>query len=1253
MAAADYYDDVQKVYVAYYGRPADREGLLFWSAKLDAANGSLSEIINAFGTSAEATSLFGGLTVEQMVSAIYTQLFNRLPDPEGLDFYSQGIMHGDFTLASVMLDVLNGAKGGDVAIIEAKLAAADAFTGTFFDGVSDTEEVLAYQGDSNAVLAREWLADVTDAASATAAEATIGDTLTAMSGADGDTFTLTASVDNVVGTNNNDTIVGVFGAATGDTYGIADSIDGGDGDDTLALTVNTPGNASPTAVSVTNVEAITIRDLIGAEFDATLVEDTPSITFTNTLAGQESSVTGVALASVIGLSGKGDLTVDYASTSGSADAAAISLQGAGTSATVRSSVDVADGDTIESLSIATSGTNYVDLVAGSKAATVTITGNGTNDISVANLGDVAAVSTIDASASTGTNTIKVGSGLNTTDTVKGGTGADTLVATFGQATLVKPTISGVETLKADFDAAAVVDLSNATGLTTITLDGAAADMTLTKAAASVETLNVTSSAAAQDLSFGYASATPGDLTVNIGTTATTAADIDLAAATFTNTASFVLNTVGTKVYDFDGIDLNGDQSAVSITANADLTTAGIDVTNGDVGSFDVTVGADTSYSGGLYLSKGDLGDVTYTVAAGADGQIYLETDEGSIGNVTITGEGMAAMGIGVSGGGSLGDITIDLTGEGASGSYFGAIVSGGTIGDISISVADYANIDFDISGNAYQFGDTDENGTDGNIGNVMITVGDNSYVSGNINTSGGDIGNVSVTVDGVNASGNLDVHAIFLSGDMDDDTAADDYVRGGNIGDISVSITGENANFTMEAGASGGNVGNVTFEVTGDGASGWLGVQATAYGSGSPGGNIGDVMFTVGNNADAELGLNFDLTIGSIDIAVGDGSYAGLYVSGGSSGDAVLSDVNATLGDDSSSWFQVGGLGGDVGNFTVTAGVDGGVGIGLYSVSGDIGNVSITAGNGASGNVYFSGNAGDVGDVTITLGDNASAGFHSVSSSGGAFGDIMITVGDDSYAQVYFSGASGSVGNTTITAGANSNVDFGFSGAGNGGLGDITIIGGDAASDADVYVSDDYGVAMVGTVDLSDWAGTYTINLDAVVLGTTILVGGAGGTVTGTEGADNIFGGAGDDTFVFDTTPTTVDTVFDFKGGTGNDVLDVAHIGNFTAYTADTADTLANGDILLLTDIAGNEDITTAAGLLAALNAGGEYASVDAAGTGDAQTIITAASAGSTTYYIFEAVDANDANADFDTITLVGVVNASTAFSALVAGNVA
>ncbi|MBG9389788.1 beta strand repeat-containing protein [Caenimonas aquaedulcis] len=1194
-----------------------------------------------------------------------------------IDKFNAGVAKGEIMYEGLL--ALEGIGSGAAsqyvaakAILENKTAVSEYYSVT---KAVDQTDLNTLQLVLNGVTA--------DPASVTAAKTGIDNGTLGTSGIE---VTLTPSQDSVVGTTSSDTINGLFGDATAsnNTFTAGDSVDGAAGTDRLNLVAL--GTTASQAVTVKNVESINIQDTVGATFNALLVENTPGIAFNSTLAGQTSTVTNAALASVMGLSGKGNLTVDYSVTSGAADTANVVLNTVGTSTTARSTVNVADGNTVEKVVIAAEGTNFVTLVGGTADANVTVTGAGTNNFDLSAVGAVAAVATIDASASTGTNTFVLGTTLNTGDVVKGGTGADTVSTNFTLATLTKPTMTGVETLTSDFDAAAIVDLSGTTGLTTINLAGSSADQTLTKATSSVATINVTSEADADNvLHFGYGATTMGSLALKLGSTAATAAAITLADVNLDNTTALALSTVGTKAIDINGtIDLNGDQSAVSVTAGANLEYGGIRVDGGDVGSYTKTIASNVVSSGGIWTVGGDIGPVTVTVGANAEsyswiaasgagdigdvsitvtgdssiadqyldaagnignitysvtgddfsGFIAAEASGGSVGNVNITMTGDDSHGhawisagtfsgaadvstignisVSVAGdnstfsgqfnvsGGDVGNVTFAYVGDGGSGSiavqagyryggdgddylgggsignvsfsmdgdssgYLALAASGGTIGDITISATNGADVDVHVSAGSLSYSGGLENA--GSIGNISISVGDDSNVSGSFNASGGDIGNVTVMVTGDNASGTIQIEASSSSGAGSNG----DYTHGGNVGNIVLDINGQST-MSLDVFASGGNIGTVSVSVEGNGASAGLSLHSFATDTGSTGGNIGAVSVTLGDSTSIVVSGGFEGTLESLTVVGGDSVSAGFFFSGGSGG--MVGDVSIAVGDSSSVAYAVSGFGGDTSN------------------------------------------------VTITTGNNA---------------DV----------EVLLENFTGTAGATSITTGTNSDVVF--SGGNISSIGGLTLAGGDSASTASIHVTGT--VNDFGGVAGSTWKGAMTVDLSAVVVGTTVQVGAGGSNVTGTQGSDNIFMGAGVDTYHFAAPGGAADVLFAFKAGAGADVIDVAHVTNFTAntYTTNTADTILNDEAAKLTDIAGGQDLTTAAGVKAALNAGGEYALIDVAAN-SSSTFITAASATSQQFFVWEVVE-NTADTEVDTVTLVGVVNTSTAFSALVAAN--
>ena len=175
-----YRDQVQIMYVAYYGRPGDAGGLDFWAGKLEEVNGSLMEIINEFGTSMEFQDRFGDLDDEELVDNIFLQLFGRDADSGGLNFYVNALREGRFTLASLALNVADGTnekpEGRDNTVKTNKLRAANAFSEAYVEAGADYGE---FQIDD----AKLWLGEVDSTeASVTAALDRLPDLLEMFSG---------------------------------------------------------------------------------------------------------------------------------------------------------------------------------------------------------------------------------------------------------------------------------------------------------------------------------------------------------------------------------------------------------------------------------------------------------------------------------------------------------------------------------------------------------------------------------------------------------------------------------------------------------------------------------------------------------------------------------------------------------------------------------------------------------------------------------------------------------------------------------------------------------------------------------------------------------------------------------------------------------------------------------------------------------------------------------------------------------------
>ncbi len=165
-AASSYFDTVQRIYIGYYQRPADPEGLLYWANRLNASNGNLNEIIDAFANSTESQGLYGSInsgTIAAVVNNIYLALFNRNSDEGGRTYYVNSFNAGQFpdgrrcTAGTIVLDILYGAINEDLLSINNKQSAANLFTKTIDPELDGLNFQVTYAGDGDVIAGRNFL----------------------------------------------------------------------------------------------------------------------------------------------------------------------------------------------------------------------------------------------------------------------------------------------------------------------------------------------------------------------------------------------------------------------------------------------------------------------------------------------------------------------------------------------------------------------------------------------------------------------------------------------------------------------------------------------------------------------------------------------------------------------------------------------------------------------------------------------------------------------------------------------------------------------------------------------------------------------------------------------------------------------------------------------------------------------------------------------------------------------------------------
>jgi hypothetical protein len=597
-----YTDAVQKLYVAYFNRPADAAGLTYWEGVVAAQKGSTAAVSAAFAASAEYKAAYAGMDAYNVIATIYQNLFSHAPDLAGLTFWGQGLLNKAFTVDTAVTEIAKGALGSDLVAYNNKVAASTAFTAA----LDTPAEVLGYNGDRANAAAKAWLSTVTDNASLTAALANLDATVTSVvtTPPTSQTFTLTAGIDTIPGGAGNDAIIAsdADGKVTLTTF---DNVDGGAGVDTITFvdtqTAATAQFAAPTVGSVKNVEIVNVTTLGSVNLDTTAWTGVTAVNVT--AAGTADAAVAVADTTNVNLNSAttGATTVDGGKvvTVALSDAAAgaVGVTGAAlTNVTVNGGA-VATIDNVDADGVSGAGATLTNVTLdGVTGATASLNGASLTNVSLKNIGQADVVTVNNATAS---------HGLNISLDAAGKTGTGAYVVTVADAAATSLTVhangasnvalSAAKAAKVTVDGAAAVSL-DLTGLTSTkfaTIDGSAATGAITLTNIGTKVTSITTGAGADVFTVTAATladdAATTDVNEAVGATVSSGAGNDKITVAATGTGKVTVDAGAGN--DTVNVTAHAGVLAISLGDGNDVFTSAVAITGTD--TIDAGAGVDT------------------------------------------------------------------------------------------------------------------------------------------------------------------------------------------------------------------------------------------------------------------------------------------------------------------------------------------------------------------------------------------------------------------------------------------------------------------------------------------------------------------------------------------------------------------------------------------------------------------------------------------------------------------------------------
>lgn len=605
----------------------------------------LASLVSSYESGSTITQLAANLSGTAEFKSIYpTFLTNgEYATKVVANLLAEASVEAKAEAVTVLTAALNGGMSRSVAMVEAiKFVSTTATTNTTFGtsaaAFDNKVEVATYysvekqlSGDSLAEL-QAIVSNVTSsAATVTTAKAAADGTA-----AVGTTFALTINQDTLTGTGADDVFnanaLNVNGTLT-DSLQSVDQVSGGNGSDTLNVTINSNTAITPTLNSIENISVRATN--AAATLSLASATGVEKVTVANSTTAANIQGAGSA---ALGVSNQTSAVTFGGSTS---TALALNLDTVGTSATdiaIDLGTTVANKATSFVISAKDAHVTFTEAVAGVSTTAASIAATGANEITFA-AADLASLKTVTV---TGAGSVDLTGGAlaaATTLTVGDG-GVKANITTATAASVTATTGAGADTLT--LVGAAVKAVST----------GAGKDSVTASASAIAATASVDLGAGDDTLTLGAASAAGATLTGGDGTDT-----LALAVADYTTISGYSATNLA-KITGFETLSITGaalaNASTVDLSKISGLTSAQI-LGVANAGSASITnVGANSSVvikgnmaagqaDGGLTVSlkdatgTADVVNVTVNQTITQNNDATVDTTTSAITSLTLTG----------------------------------------------------------------------------------------------------------------------------------------------------------------------------------------------------------------------------------------------------------------------------------------------------------------------------------------------------------------------------------------------------------------------------------------------------------------------------------------------------------------------------------------------------------------------------------------------------------------------------------------